>query len=331
MSRISQNASRRIGATIANYLSVPLRTTLSVVLRETIARASGNVVQWTWCRLGRTAEDRATLDRTRQAVVDRPYHFIRRYPSLVWAVICAALPSAEAAQPGAGREAILGQVILKRLVPEFKVARIVEQLDDPMMTRFRKATLKTAEGRLCRFAKSLGISTESLSSSSVYDKVPLPYIDVDFLLHIVWLIGTVQPTALLELLLLKPTDKAREVFLRYPNLAMINFLLVDNHLDISLRRVVRHLIGSDWNGPAFDNDDELRLSRTMEGFEAEAYTMTAVFFKEFWSYASADVRATGCVAMTAENCPVIPYEDLITEVLEAQQLLAAFVLFCPDL
>ena len=52
--------------------------------------------------------------------------------------------------------------------------------------------------------------------------------------------------------------------------------------------------------------------------------MTAAVFKEFWSYALAEA------AMTAENCPVIPFEDVITEVLEAQQLLAAFALFCPE-
>lgn len=52
MSCLSQNASKRIGPTIANYLSVPLRS-LAVVLREPIAWVSGNVVQWSWGKFGR--------------------------------------------------------------------------------------------------------------------------------------------------------------------------------------------------------------------------------------------------------------------------------------
>lgn len=56
--------------------------------------------------------------------------------------------------------------------------------------------------------------------------------------------------------------------------------------------------------------------------------MTAAIFREFWSYALADLSQTGRAIMT--DCPVIPLEDAMTEALEAQQLLAAFAFLCPE-
>jgi len=57
------------------------------------------------------------------------------------------------------------------------------------------------------------MSLESLSS--VYEKVPLHYIEVNFLIHIVWLVGTIQPIALLNLL--ESSNKAGDMFFQYKN------------------------------------------------------------------------------------------------------------------
>jgi len=141
MSRLSQNASKRIASRITSYLAVPSKI-LVVVLREPIAQLSGNVVRWCFCKLSRSDDDTNTIARIRQAIINRPHHLVRQYPGLVWVVVYTALdPGSNASQPDAKRtiqEATLGRSTLRRLVPELKIARRFLRLNSNSILRVKR-------------------------------------------------------------------------------------------------------------------------------------------------------------------------------------------------
>jgi len=215
-------------------------------------------------------------------MIERPDHFIRRYPSLVWAFFHNVInPSGGESQPGAGmaqnrrspQEAKLGLSISKRLIAEFQIAQIVEKLDDPQKDRWTLLRTKTAGLRLARFGKAKSLGMRSLTS--VYERFPFHFIDIDALVHIVWIVGTIQPIALLKLL---DSSDDETFFLQNPNLSIAKFFLLeeDHDLGVAFRRVVRHLVSSSSGGiipkeldPTFD--EEPRMARTIEGFETEVY------------------------------------------------------------
>jgi hypothetical protein len=256
-------------------------------LKQPIARYSGDIVQWCFHKI--SGEDNEWFNTTKRALVDKPRVFTERYPNLVWVIGYRAVhPKDEFKDWGAIEtqddrqifKVTVNQFILQRLIPEKQIALVVEQMDDPSV-QWQAASVDVAEGKLARFATKLGISLavhNLVSLSSVYEVYPVHCFDVNPLVHILWQFGTIKASAFLSLL----DSTEPDLFLHYPNLSLAKFLLDDYHICRALRRVVKHLIDSSPGGVIPDNldptFDERHLGKTIEGFEAQTYAVTAAIF-----------------------------------------------------